>query len=54
VIEQINGRAVKTADDVQQAVENSTIGNSLPSEVNRDGRSLTVSVSPESPLKQVE
>jgi S1-C subfamily serine protease len=46
VIEQINGRAVKTADDVQQAVENSTIGNGLPVEVNRDGRSLTLSVRP--------
>ena len=47
VIEQINGRAVKTADDVQQAVENSTIGNGLPVEVNRDGRSLTLSVRPD-------
>lgn len=47
VIEQINGRAVKTADDVQQTVENSTIGSGLPVEVNRDGRSLTLSVRPD-------
>ena len=46
VLQQINGRPIKTADDVQQAVEDSTIGGSLPVEVSRNGRSLTVSVSP--------
>ena len=46
VIQQINGRAVKTALDVQQAVDNSTIAESLPVQVNRNGRSLTVSVKP--------
>ena len=46
VIQQINGRSVKTADDVQQAVEDSAIGGSLPVEVSRNGQSLTVSVRP--------
>ncbi len=46
VLQQINGQPVKTADDVQQAVENSTIGDSIPVNVNRNGRSLTVSVRP--------
>lgn len=46
VIQQINGRAVKTADEVQQAVDNSTIGDNLPVEVSRNGRSLTIPVRP--------
>lgn len=46
VIQQINGQQVQTADDVQQAVENSQIGVSLPVEVSRNGRSLTISVRP--------
>ncbi len=46
VIQRINGQAVKTADQVQQAVDNSTIGGSLPVEVNRNGRSLTIPVRP--------
>jgi S1-C subfamily serine protease len=46
VIQQINGQAVKTAADVQQAVENSRIGVSLPLEVSRNGSNLTVSISP--------
>ncbi|WP_250122179.1 HhoA/HhoB/HtrA family serine endopeptidase [Chroococcidiopsis sp. CCMEE 29] len=46
VIQQINGQAVKTAADVQQAVENSRIGVSLPLQVSRNGSNLTVSISP--------
>jgi len=46
VIQQINGQLVKTAGDVQQVVENSQIGGSLPIEVSRNGRSLTLSVQP--------
>lgn len=46
VLQQINGRDVKTAEDVQRAVDNSSIGVSVPVEVIRNGRSLTVSVSP--------
>lgn len=47
VIQQINGQDVKTADDVQRAVDNSSIGVSVPVAVSRNGRSLTVSVSPD-------
>jgi S1-C subfamily serine protease len=46
VIQQINGRQIKTANDVQQAVENSQIGTSLPIQVSRNGRNLTISVRP--------
>lgn len=47
VIQQINGQQIKTADDVQQAVDKSQIGVSLPVEVSRNGRSLNVSVKPD-------
>lgn len=47
VIQQINGQQIKTADDVQQAVDKSQIGGSLPIALSRDGRSLTVSVRPD-------
>jgi len=47
VIQQINGQQIKTADDVQQAVDNSQIGVSLPIAVSRNGRSLNVSVRPD-------
>ena len=46
VLQQINGRDAKTAEDVQRAVDNSSIGVSVPVEIIRNGRSLTVSVSP--------
>ena len=46
VIQQINGQSIQTADQVQQAVDDSTIGGNLPLEVNRNGRSLTISVRP--------
>ena len=44
VIQQINGQQVKTADQVQQAVENSQIGVNIPLEVSRNGRNITLSV----------
>ncbi len=47
VIQQINGQQIRTADDVQQAVDNSRIGVSLPIAVSRNGRSLNVSVRPD-------
>jgi len=47
VIQQINGQQIKTADDVQQAVDNSRIGVSLPIAVSRNGQSLNVSVRPD-------
>ena len=46
VLQQINGRPIKTADDVQQVVDGSTIGGSLPVEVSRNGRNLTIAVRP--------
>ncbi|AFY86074.1 MAG: putative serine protease HtrA [Chroococcidiopsis cubana SAG 39.79] len=44
VIQQINGQQVKTADQVQQAVENSQIGVNIPLEVSRNGRNIQLSV----------
>ncbi|MEB3338720.1 MAG: PDZ domain-containing protein, partial [Leptolyngbyaceae bacterium] len=46
VIQQVGRNAVQTADQIQQAVENSTIGSNLPLEINRNGRNLTLSVTP--------
>ncbi len=46
VIKKINGQAVETAEQVQNAVEASTVGGSLQVEVNRNGRSMTVAVQP--------
>ena len=44
VIQQINGRQVRSADDVQRAVENSQIGVTLPVEISRNGRNIKLSV----------
>jgi S1-C subfamily serine protease len=44
VIQQINGQQVRSADDVQQAVENSQIGMTLPVEISRNGRNIKLSV----------
>ncbi|XGV98232.1 MAG: HhoA/HhoB/HtrA family serine endopeptidase [Leptolyngbya sp. BL-A-14] len=46
VIQAVNGQSVKTADDVQQVIEGSKIGTSLPIQVDRGGQILTVSVRP--------
>ena len=46
VILKVNRQAVTTADQVQQAVENSSVGGSLPIEVRRSGQSVTLSVQP--------
>ena len=46
VIEAVNGRSVRTADEVQQAIEASKIGTSLPIQVNRNGQNVTLSISP--------
>lgn len=46
VIQTVDGRSIKTADDVQQAVEASKIGTRLPIQIDRSGQSLTVTVSP--------
>lgn len=47
VIQQINGQQIRTADDVQQAVDKSQIGGSLPVAVSRNGQNVTVSVRPD-------
>ena len=46
VIKKINSQAVETADQVQNAVEASSVGGSLQVDVNRNGRSATVTVQP--------
>ncbi|MBW4473799.1 MAG: trypsin-like peptidase domain-containing protein [Stenomitos rutilans HA7619-LM2] len=46
VIQAVNGRSVKTADDVQQVIEASKIGANLPIQIDRGGRSLTLTVNP--------
>jgi len=46
VIQKIGGRSVETAEQVQQVVEASTVGNDLPVEVNRNGQTVTVNVKP--------
>ncbi|MGA7932472.1 MAG: HhoA/HhoB/HtrA family serine endopeptidase [Kovacikia sp.] len=46
VIQKVNGRVVNTADDVQQAVENSSVGGNLQVELSRNGQTQTLSLQP--------
>ena len=46
VIKKVNGQSVTKAEQVQQAVENASVGGTLQIQVNRGGRSTTVSVQP--------
>jgi Do/DeqQ family serine protease len=46
VIVKINAQAVTTADQVQSAVEKSTVGANLPVEVRRNGQTVTLTVQP--------
>jgi Do/DeqQ family serine protease len=46
VITKLNGQPVTTADQVQQAVENSSVGGTLQVEVRRNGQTLTISLQP--------
>jgi Do/DeqQ family serine protease len=46
VIKKVNGQTVTKADQVQQAVEQATVGGNLQLEVNRNGRPTTISVQP--------
>ncbi len=46
VIRKVGDRAVKTVDEVQQAVENSRVGGNLPVEISREGQGLTLPVVP--------
>ncbi|MCY7272324.1 MAG: trypsin-like peptidase domain-containing protein [Phormidesmis sp. CAN_BIN44] len=46
VIQTINGRSIASANEVQQAVEASTIGSNLSLQVNRRGQTVTLSIRP--------
>jgi len=46
VIRKVDGRVVKTVDEVQQAVENSSVGGNLPVEISRSGQRLALAVKP--------
>ncbi|HEY9846010.1 MAG TPA: PDZ domain-containing protein, partial [Candidatus Caenarcaniphilales bacterium] len=46
VIQKINAQAVTTVDQVQQAVEESTVGGNLSLEVSRNGQRLALAVRP--------
>lgn len=46
VIRKVDGRPIKTADEVQQAVENSKIGGNLQLEIRRNQQTLNVAVQP--------
>lgn len=46
VIKKINGNGVTTADQVQQAVEGSSVGGTLQVEVRRNGQTQTIAVQP--------
>ncbi len=54
VIHQINGQAVTSADTVQQAVENSSVGGQLQLEVRRHGQALNLAVHPRALTAQAE
>jgi Do/DeqQ family serine protease len=46
VIKRVNGQAVKTADEVQQAVDRSSIGGNLQVELKRNGQTVGLAVQP--------
>ncbi|HBB31996.1 MAG TPA: serine protease [Cyanobacteria bacterium UBA8803] len=46
VIQKINGEAVKNAEDVQKAVEDTQVGNTLQMELRRDRKGVQVTVQP--------
>jgi Do/DeqQ family serine protease len=46
VIQTINGKRVKTSSDVQERVESSAIGESLPLEISRNGQPIRTTVKP--------
>ncbi len=46
VIQQIDGRRVTTADQLQQQVEKTSVGGNVDLEVNRNGRNLNINVIP--------
>lgn len=46
VIRKVDGRAVTSADEIQQAVENSSVGGTLRLELRRNGQTLSLAVQP--------
>ena len=46
VIQQIDGKTVTTADQLQKQVEKTSVGSNVPLEVNRNGRNLNINVTP--------
>ena len=46
VIRKVGGQAVSSADEVQRAVENSSVGGQLPVELRRNGQTLNLAVQP--------
>ncbi len=46
VLLKVNGKTVATADDVQQAVEASSVGGNLQVELSRNGQVQTLAVQP--------
>ncbi|MGB6299656.1 MAG: trypsin-like peptidase domain-containing protein [Rivularia sp. (in: cyanobacteria)] len=46
VIQQIDGKSVKTADEVQRVVEKTTVGGNVQVAVNRGGRNVNIRVQP--------
>jgi S1-C subfamily serine protease len=47
VIQKIDGQVVTTPDDVQQAVEKSTVGGTLKIDIQRQNQTVSLSVRPE-------
>ncbi len=54
VIHQINGQTVKSAETVQQAVENSSVGSQMRIGLHRNGRNFDLAVRPEALTAQAE
>ncbi|MEO1184305.1 MAG: PDZ domain-containing protein, partial [Cyanobacteria bacterium J06636_27] len=46
VIQQIDGQTVNTADEVQLAVEKTSVGGNVQVAVNRSGRNVNIRVQP--------
>jgi Do/DeqQ family serine protease len=47
VIKKIDGKEITKASQIQQAVENTSVGQSLKVEVNRNGKAMNIAIAPE-------
>jgi S1-C subfamily serine protease len=55
VIHKINGEPVKSAEDIQKAVENSQVGSNLQFELRRNQTQMNLAVKPGAfPIKQAQ